>query len=143
MPTAKPTRRSRPLQCEHPEQLFFVTTRTLRVHEIPRSKASLGLLARWSRSKNGGTFPHVVRNNDDHLFPGDDVPDPPTRCMETPPAPGKLLPRRGSPRMPFGPVDIVDLELSEGWTPIVPVVPVGPLPSLPLPPPVQIPIPAW
>ena len=29
MPTAKPTRRSRPLRCEHREQLFFVTTRTL------------------------------------------------------------------------------------------------------------------
>jgi REP element-mobilizing transposase RayT len=29
MPTAKPTRRSRPLRCEEPEHLFFVTTRTL------------------------------------------------------------------------------------------------------------------
>ena len=29
MPTAKPLRRSRPLRCEDPEQLFFVTTRTL------------------------------------------------------------------------------------------------------------------
>ncbi len=29
MPTAKPARRSRPLRCEDPEHLFFVTTRTL------------------------------------------------------------------------------------------------------------------
>ena len=29
MPTAKPARRSRPLRCGHPEQLFFVKTRTL------------------------------------------------------------------------------------------------------------------
>ena len=29
MPTAKPLRRSRPLRCEEPEHLFFVTTRTL------------------------------------------------------------------------------------------------------------------
>ena len=29
MPTAKPARRSRPLRCEEPEHLFFVTTRTL------------------------------------------------------------------------------------------------------------------
>ena len=29
MSTAKPARRSRPLRCEEPEHLFFVTTRTL------------------------------------------------------------------------------------------------------------------
>jgi hypothetical protein len=29
MSAAKPARRSRPLRCEDPEQLFFVTTRTL------------------------------------------------------------------------------------------------------------------
>jgi hypothetical protein len=56
---AKPARRSRPLRCEDPEQLFFVTTRTLEevfwLHPLPvRRLVPVNRSAEvWTRSGRG------------------------------------------------------------------------------------------
>ncbi|MCU0671621.1 MAG: hypothetical protein MUE69_02390 [Myxococcota bacterium] len=63
MTTAKSARRSRPLRCEDPEQLFFVTTRT--IEEVfwldPLLCSRLAPMNREARrvvdARNGGNVP--------------------------------------------------------------------------------------